>query len=160
MANLITRQADFADYEGISALYKARLARLAKEQPDQYRPEGAEIGLAEQPFINTIDNPTWAFIVAEQDGQIVGAIQVSGEEEPETEYRFARMRGWIEELVVTEGDAVETIATTLIERAQSWAKEQKMQDLDFIVYDFNSELLKVTEKLGFTTASTRVRKSL
>lgn len=160
MQTLTIREAIEADYPAVQAQYQGQLRNLSTSYPQQYRPQGAEIALKQQVFLDTLIDVDWSFFVAEINHQIVGVIQLSVDQDEDNEYRFGHRYVWIEELIVGEHPELKQIATQLIAAAEVWAKARSIKDIDFIVYDFNDRLREICAELGFNLVSTRVRKTL
>lgn len=157
---LTTRFAEPTDYPAIQALFQGMLTELAEQYPDQYKKEGAVLGLQENTFVNTLTSKDWAFVVAEDASQLHGVLQLSIDQDRDTSYRFPQKTAWIEELIIHPEAAFEETATALVEAAQAWAIDHKVPLLDCIVYHFNGPLKELLTKHGFGTVSTRVRKTL
>ncbi|MEI6477547.1 MAG: GNAT family N-acetyltransferase [bacterium] len=159
-STLTIREAVQTDYQAIHGLFRQVLRGLAKKYPENYKQAGAELALQPQTFVNVLDDPEWAFLLAFRGEKLAGLVQLSVEQESENDYRTQERYGWIEELMVSPNETTEEVAPALIKAAQEWGKKLELPYLDHIIYDFNPGLLKEAAKARFETVSTRVRTRL
>jgi shikimate dehydrogenase len=99
-------------------------------------------------------------LVADADGVVAGLVVVSIHETPDMPVVVPRRYAFIESLVVRAAWRRQGIGTRLIAAAEAWAREHGVREVELTVWEFNQAALALYERLGYTTATRRLRKTL
>ena len=66
----------------------------------------------------------------------------------------------VQELIVAQAHQRRGIATRLMAEAHRWARDRGLTEIDLNVYEFNQAALRLYSKLGYSTVSRRLSRTL
>jgi ribosomal protein S18 acetylase RimI-like enzyme len=89
--------------------------------------------------------------IADLDGEPVGCLWLSEQDEEDHVLLSPRRFAQIESVVVTAAARRLGIARALLERAHRWAGEKDLDHVELNVYEFNRSAIALYERLGYTT---------
>jgi ribosomal protein S18 acetylase RimI-like enzyme len=153
------RPATLRDYIGLCEVFQEADLMHSSALPDLFRATPGPARTREY-VAEIIGSENSVVFVAEQDGRIIGAARAEIREAPTIPLLVPRRFGLIDTLVVTRSCRRRGIGTALAQEVQRWASGKAVSHLELTVYEFNRSGLAFYQKLGFRTASRRLRKSL
>jgi len=153
------RPATLRDYVGLCEVFQEADLMHSSALPDLFRPTRGPVRTREY-IAEIIGGESSVVFVAEQDEKIVGAVRAEVREAPTIPLVVPRRFGVIDTLVVIRSCRRRGIGTALAAEVQRWAKGKGVSQVELTVYEFNRTGLAFYQKLGFRTASRRLRKSL
>jgi ribosomal protein S18 acetylase RimI-like enzyme len=107
---------------------------------------------------SSLGSPDSALLVAEHEGRVVGAVLVAVRETLPAPTLVARRLAMLDSIAVKQEFRRSGIGRALMAGAAQWAREQGASQIELSVYEFNRPALAFYRKLGFRTASRRLRK--
>jgi len=153
------RAARLEDYDRLSAVFQQGDRLHTSALPDVFRiPEGPARSI--DYIADLLNSEKSAVLVAEVQGRIVGAVSVTIHEAPALPVMVPRRFAVISDVVVVRGFRHQGIGRMLMEQAQGWARARGVGQVELNVWEFNRGALAFYSKLGYRTASRRLRKSL
>jgi diamine N-acetyltransferase len=153
------RPAQDDDYEGIGAVLAEADFLHSTTLPDVFRQPDVP-GRSREYIAELIDSPDSALIVADCESRIVGAAVAKVIEAPALPVMVPRRLVVVSDVVVLKDYRRCGIGRALMERIERWAGEQGASHVELSVYEFNKPAISFYRKLGFRTASRRLRKTL
>lgn len=159
MTQIKIRKAVEKDYKIIDSIYRESYKLHFKAIPDTYKKTPQKI-FSRGKFISILEDNDFAIFVAEAGEQIVGAINVSVEEENGGYMLKSYRRVAIDELSVSKDFQHQGIGKVLMQEAEKWAKKKKITDLTVLVYSFNKGAIKFYEKNGYQPYSLKLNKKI
>jgi ribosomal protein S18 acetylase RimI-like enzyme len=153
------RPATLRDFAGLSLVFQEGDLLHSAALPDVFRPTAGPARTREY-IAEVIGSENSVVFVAEQDGQIIGAVRAEIREAPTIPLVVPRRFAMVDMLVVTKACRRCGVGTALDEEVQRWAKGKHVSQLELTVYEFNKPALGFYQRLGYRTASRRLRKSL
>ena len=137
MTELKLRIATLDDYDEICRLFKQLDDYHVKVLPEVFKTcEGPARPLAVVTVY--ITNPNADYILAEQDGAVVGLMNIKKEVRPNvpifTQGEFAE----IENIVVDKNHRTQGIGTALFEEAKKWAQERGLKSIQLVSWAANT----------------------
>ena len=156
------RLAESADYCAACRLWAEADALHARGRPERFR-------LTDRParsrrlFDAHLDDPDQALFVAEVDGTVVGLVRVQVHERlesPDVPALAPQRYAMVQELVVAQAHQRRGIATRLMTKAHRWARDRGVTEVGLSVYEFNQAALRLYRKLGYSTDSRRLSRTL
>ena len=153
------RRANQGDYEGLCEVFEEVDALHREALPQVFRePDGPTRTRA---FISAIISDEDAVVlVAEHESRIIGLVYTAIRESPDIPLMVPRRYAMINNLVVTERFRRSGVGRSLVEKAHQWALGKGVHHVELNVWEFNQRAMAFYEKLGYTTASRRMWKSL
>jgi ribosomal protein S18 acetylase RimI-like enzyme len=154
------REATAADYHGVCELLD-EVGKLHREAlPLVFcKPEGSVRSVEFVAEILSDENA--ALFVAECAGELAGLAQVhihvSSSPLP---IIIPRRFGMLDAVGVSERFRRRGMARALVHRAEKWVVEQRVDDFQIGVWEFNKEALSLYEKLGYSTVYRTLSKRL
>jgi ribosomal protein S18 acetylase RimI-like enzyme len=97
-----------------------------------------------------------AFWVAEGGNRIVGVLHIAIEETPDLPILVPRRYGKIHDLVVRQDYRRLGIGRSLMKKANRWAMEKGVTQVELTVWEFNEGAIAFYEELGYSTASRKM----
>lgn len=158
--NMIIRQAVMADYEGMCAVID-EVDQLHREQHlDLFRK--APDGIVRTPgFIaSLIEDPNTCFLVAEQEGEIIGLLIGCMRDTPPVSILVPRRTGYIDNLAVRRDRRRQGVGQAMMQQAEEWARRHGAEALELNVFSFNQGAIRFYEELGYETLMQRMAKKL
>jgi GNAT superfamily N-acetyltransferase len=153
------RPATLKDYVSLSEVFQEADLMHSSALPDLFRPTPGPAG-SRAYVAEIIDGENSVIFVAEQNGKLIGAVHVEVHEAPTIPAVTPRRFAVIDTLVVTRPHRRKGVGTTLAGELQRWARAKGVSQIELTIYEFNKSALAFYQKLGFRTASRRLRKSL
>ncbi len=102
-----------------------------------------------------------AILVAQEPGaEPVGLLHVSVRTAPDLPFYTPRRYAMIEALIVLPEAQRRGIGTTLLRRAEAWALEQGLTQIEMGVWEFNITAQRLYEREGYATIRRALRKEL
>ncbi len=144
------RPATIDDYTAIDTifvevelLHRAALPQIfrAPDGPVLSR-EYFEAGLADEAF---------AWLVAERTGALLGFVTVRVVQAPERPILLPRRYAEVNNLAVHAPYRQSGVGRALLKRAEQWAAEQQLGEIELNVWEFNQGAIEFYEKLGYVT---------
>lgn len=155
----IIRRATLDDYEAIAAVFAAIDQQHANALPGIYRWSDRPVRSRER-IGEIVGREDATILVAERHGEIVGLVEVATRQSLDTPLHVPRRVARVETLVVRAQDRRHGIGRALMEAAEEWAQERGCNEIELGVYEFNRPAIALYERLGYTTLSRMMRKSL
>lgn len=153
------RTATQEDYEHLCEAFAEGDAHHRKDLPQVFREPDGSVRTRE--FISAIlsdENAT--LLVADHDGQIIGLVHILLRETPDISVMVPRRYAVIDNLVVAKRFRRSGVGQLLMQKAHQWAVSRGVVEVELNVWEFNQGAIAFYEKLGYTTASRRMWKSL
>lgn len=156
------RLAETADYQAACRLYAEADALHARKRSDRFR-------VTEEParsrglFEGHLEDAEQALLVAEVDGDVVGLVRVQALERlevPDVPALAPRRYAMVQELVVAQSHQRRGIGTRLMSEAERWARDRGLTQVELGVYEFNEAALRLYRRLGYSTHSRRLSRTL
>jgi GNAT superfamily N-acetyltransferase len=95
-------------------------------------------------------------IVAEADGEVVGALWVTLRDAPDYPVVAPRRYAVVQQLVVRDSHRGRGAGRALMEAAHRWAAERRVNQVELNVWEFNRGAIEFYERLGYSTASRKM----
>lgn len=156
---IVIRKAEEKDYEAINHLYRLSYTLYHENLPAAYKEAPANF-LKRGDFLNILEDDKVIMFVAEDDGNVIGHLYAMIETFDEDEFAPACTRIDINEVSVEPAYARQGIGTKLMEKAEEWAKEKKITNLETLVYDFNKDAISFYEANGYKPYSIKMQKKI
>ena len=153
------RPATMQDYEALDKLWREgdehhylALSRFFR------RPAGP--ARSREFVASVLNDEDAALFVAERDGAVVGLLHVWLRQTLDHPPSMSRTYVMVDSVVVARAEQRSGVGTTLMGRAESWAREKGANQLELQVWEFNAGAVALYEKLGYRTVSRRMWKAL
>ena len=153
------REANPEDYEGLCEVF-AEVDSLHREALPQVFREPDGPARTKEYISGIIADENAALFVAQSDNQIIGLVHILLREAPDIPIMVPRRYAVIDSLAVKEGSRRSGIGRALMERAHQWARDQGAIQVELNVWEFNEGAIAFYEKLGYSTASRKMCRSL
>jgi GNAT superfamily N-acetyltransferase len=151
------RPATLKDYVGLSEVFQEADLMHSGALPDLFRPvPGPARG--RDYVAEIINGENSVVLVAEQDGKLIGAVHAEVREAPVIPLVTPRRFAVIDALVVTRPHRRKGVGAAVAGELQRWVKAKGISQIELTIYEFNKPALAFYQKLGFRTASRRLRK--
>jgi ribosomal protein S18 acetylase RimI-like enzyme len=92
-----------------------------------------------------------ALYVAESEGMVIGAVHVGARSTPDVPLLVSRRYAVVETLAVLATHRRVGVGRALMERAQDWATEHGMTEIELNVWEFNRDAIAFYQALGYST---------
>ena len=153
------RQATEHDLDALTTLFVEANHFHQRGEPDVFAciedcPYAAERMLA------SITGDETAILAAECDGQVVGFVQVMAAYSHDIPVMIQRRFAVIENLIVSEPFRGRGIGGALMRAAHDGALGRGFHEIELTVWEFNDTARELYERLGYETASRRMRMGL
>lgn len=109
---------------------------------------------------SVMDNPSVALFVAEEEGQVIGLIEVCVMQTADDPLLVPRRYAKVETIVVSAAHQRKGVGRALMEHAHDWARERGLDEVMLGVWEFNQGAIAFYEELGYTTAFRRMWRRL
>ena len=126
------RKAVEADYEAVNHLYHLSYSLYHDNLPEAYKETPATV-LKKGDFLNILQDDRTCMFVAEAEEKVVGHIYAMTETFDEDEMAPACERVEVAEISIEPAYARQGIGSKLMEKAEEWAKEKKITNLETLV---------------------------
>lgn len=157
---MLIRLATMDDYRGLCAVLDEVDALHQRALPQVFRDPGGSARSREY-IASIVADETACLWVAEEEGQIVGILHISiRQTRDDIPILVPRRYAVIENVAVVRKRRRQRIGRALIERAERWASEQGIDQIELHVWEFNEQARAFYEALGYQTASRRLWTSL
>jgi len=157
--NITIRKATEKDYSAINSLYYETYSLYYKNIPESYKKTPENV-LPKGTFLNMIEHDESLVIVAENKETVIGMLYAIIEKDEGDKWSNPYRRVSIEEISVLPIFARQGIGSMLMQKAENWTKEKKINDLTALVYDFNKTALAFYEKNSYKPYSIQMKKKL
>lgn len=153
------REANHKDYEGLCNIFTEVDVFHREALPHIFRePDGPT---RTKEFIsNIIADENSALFVAESNNQIIGVVHIVIRESRDIPILVPRKYAVIDNLAVKKEYRRSGIGKSLVEKAQQWAMDKEITQIELNVWEFNKGAIAFYETLGYKTASRKMWKSL
>lgn len=157
--SITIREAQPSDYEALCLVLDQGDAYHRRAVPHVFRaPDGP--ARSRDYILAIIASDDAAFYVAEEEGQIVGAVHILVRETPDIPILAPRRYAVIENIAVDCARRRQGIGRALMERALQWAADRGLTQVELSVWEFNEGAMAFYRELGYTTAVRRMWKDL
>ena len=153
------RPATLKDYVGLSEVFREADLLHSAALPGLFRPMPGPARSRDY-VAEIIDSENSVVFVAEQDGKLIGAVHAEVREAPVIPMVTPRRFAVIDTLVVTKPCRRKGVGTALAGECRRWARAEGHQPDRIDDLRVQQAALAFYQKLGFRTASRRLRKSL
>ena len=153
------REANQRDYEGLCRVFAEGDTFHSEALPYVFRKFDGPARTKEYISSIIVDENAGLF-VAESAGQIIGAIHILIRETPNIPIMVPRRYAVIENLVVMKRFRRSGVGQSLVKRAEQWAMNKNVIQVELNVWEFNKGAIAFYEKLGYRTASRKIWKWL
>jgi ribosomal protein S18 acetylase RimI-like enzyme len=159
MSTYPIREARPSDLEGVYAILLLADQMHRHAHPEIFR-------VAERPaevkdyLMTSIRSEDAVVFIAEDGGEIIGAVLVWERQPPEVPVLVPRGLASVDNLVVAEPYRNRGVGQALMERVNIWAERRGLKQIQLTVWDFNQGAVEFYEKLGFEMLHHRMRKEL
>jgi GNAT superfamily N-acetyltransferase len=158
-AEFTVRPARESDYEGLCAVMAEADTLHVRGVPDVFRRQDGPVRSLE--FIcSLLQDPRTGLFVAESQGRIVGMAHIDIRESPDVPVFKPREYAVIADIVVTRRLRRQGIGRALAESCHRWAVEQGVHQVELNVWEFNKAAIAFYTRLGYRTATRRLRRRL
>jgi ribosomal protein S18 acetylase RimI-like enzyme len=153
------REARPEDYEALCQVLDQGDTFHRQAVPQVFRaPDGP--ARSREYILAIIDSDDGAFYIAEEEGQIVGAVHVLVRQAPDIPIMVPRRYAVVENIAVSSAHRRRGIGRALMERAQRWAADRALTQIELSVWEFNDGARAFYQELGYETAVRRMWKEL
>ena len=153
------REATPEDYEGLCKVFAEADALHREALPHLFRkPDGP--ARTREYISGILADENTALFAAEREGELIGLVHILLREAPDIPIMVPRRYAVIDSLAVKEGSRRSGIGRALMERAHQWARDQGAIQVELNVWEFNEGAIAFYEKLGYSTASRKMCRSL
>ena len=142
---MVIRTADADDSEGIKRLLDEQNAIHVDLLPTFFRLSPA----SEEGIIEVISSPEDDFVVAEENGSIVGLIQLRESRTGDLPILIQKRYASIKEMIVAEVSRREGVGSRLMDAAKRWATERGLQYIRTSVTPNNEPAKSFYSQEGF-----------
>ncbi len=156
---LIIREALRSDYESLCDLFDQADEFHRKRMPQIFRkPDGES---RDSDYVeNLMADANAGLFVAQVKERLVGLICCFLRETPDIPILVPRKYVYIENLVVDKNYRRQGIGMALLQKAHAWAIENRINEIELNVWQFNDAAIRLYEKLGYKTTLLRMSKIL
>ena len=158
---LTIREATAADEAVLGALFVELNELHAEALPDRFR--GVDLAAGRE-FVRQhmvqLAEAGGTLLVAAHEGRVIGFVEVGVRHAPDLSIMVSRRYAHESALAVTAGFRRRGVGQALMERAHGWARDQGLDHVEVVVYDFNGEAAALYTKLGYAGLSRRLWRSL
>lgn len=156
---LVIREATPFDYENLCELFD-EADKLHRDQLSEIfqAPKGPVRD--KEFFLGLLADQTVEVFVVEQDGKVLGLVQVAVKDAPPMSIFVPRCYVVVDTLVVKEGFRQQGIGQKLMDKVHHWAISKGANDVELNVYEFNQQAIAFYRQLGYETISRKMSKSL
>jgi ribosomal protein S18 acetylase RimI-like enzyme len=155
----LIRLATIEDYTGICAILATTDAIHHASEPAIFRPS-SESARPRTLIEQWLADPDWALFVAEDEQRIIGVLFLSERKTPDHYLLKPRRYAVVDTLAVAEDWRSQGIGRVLMQRAETWAKERGIAEIELSVWEFNQRALALYEKLGYRTIRRYMNKGI
>ena len=145
----LIRQATIEDFAGVGQVFREELQFHSALLPDRFQVANPVMTL--DWFQEVLDNPQKALFVAEVDRVIVGALLLeilTAEDDP---ILRPRRFTFVHEVAVLQTHQGCGIGQILMQQAQLWSLERRIDALELQVWEKNLRAIAFYERLGYQT---------
>jgi GNAT superfamily N-acetyltransferase len=157
--NFSIRKATKKDYSGMEALFAEIDTHHREALPQVFRKPGGPARTKDFLYAVLADRESVIFI-AESDDRIIGLVYACIRKYPDTPIRVPYRTGEIDQLIVNKKYRRYGIGKALMEKAEQWASEMKLDRLELSVWDFNQSARFFYQDLGYAPVFHRMWKIL
>ena len=148
-SDVSTRQATLDDADAIRDLIAELDTLHARKLPTMFRvPE--EPRFTRDDIANILSNDEAGLFVAERLGEVVGVIYLEIEWATSS-HRVPSRSCWVSNIVVRQDVRRQGIGRQLMEVADAWTHEHALEQVKFVVWEFNVDAISFYEHLGYAT---------
>ncbi len=147
------RNADEKDVDVVAHIFKQTQDEHVAAYPNRYRTVSIE--RAQELLRESMQKQE--FIVAEEDGKVVGYAIFELLQIAETAILKGRRYCYVREVGVTAQSRGRGIGAALIERIKKQCDEQKIDEIELDVWAFNSDGKEFFEKVGFKPYASKMK---
>lgn len=156
---IIIRKAVESDFGAVNHLFFEVYNLYHQNIPEAYKKIPKKI-LLKGDFLNMLEGDSSTISVAILKDQIIGLVYMYTEKETRTHISPARNRVCIAELCVLKNYRRQGTGSLLIQNAEQWAKNHKINNLVVLVYAFNQDAINFYQKLGYSPYSIQLNKTI
>ncbi|MCK4918742.1 MAG: GNAT family N-acetyltransferase [Candidatus Pacebacteria bacterium] len=145
------------DYQSFLKIFKESEVKHRLGIPWRYKKPTSETFLKKD-FEKMLKDKDCKFFLAKKEKELVGYIIIYKKETPKTIILKPRKIIFINDLSVKKGQKRIGIGSLLMKKAESWAKENKINEIELNVFSFNEEAINFYEKGGYKPYTQVMRK--
>jgi ribosomal protein S18 acetylase RimI-like enzyme len=157
--NSIIREATLEDERGLMAIFEQVDALHRRAVPHIFQKPDRPAWTRELISAFIKDENTY-LLVAENNGEIVGFALLFIRQAPPIPIMVPRRYAIVENLAVTEKCQRQGIGRSLMEAAENWAIDQKLNQIELNVWEFNQKAIAFYKRLGYRAKSWQMWKDL
>lgn len=146
----VVRPATSEDLPALQELFRQIGEQHAAAEPTFFRTPDPP--LPPDYFVSLLADPEAAFLVAECDGVVAGALAMSLRRTPDRAILVPGITAHVSDLVVDAGKRRRGIGRALLRAAEAWAKENGATEMRLNVWEFNQGAQRFYEALGYRVA--------
>ncbi len=151
------RKATRKDYSGMEALFAEIDAHHREVLPQVFRKASGPARTKDFLYAVLADRESVIF-VAESDDRIIGLVYACVRKFPDTPIRVPCRMGEVDQLIVTKKYRRYGVGKALMEKAEQWADDMKLDRLELSVWDFNHSARFFYQEIGYEPAFHRMWK--
>ena len=154
--NFKIRKAKGKDYFAVNSLFRESYARDQKNLPDTYS-KIPRVVIDLETYSHTLNDKDFQIFVAEISGLVTGVIEISVEKASADCMIKPFTRVAVEELSVSKYYIGRGTEKALLDKAKNWAIKHKINELTFMVYGYNKDLINICKDNNFEPYSIRFK---
>lgn len=154
MPKTVIRPATASDLPSILALYRILDEELVELQPEFFCAAPRD----EQPILQYVEAPDADYLLAEQEGEVVGlALVVYAGWTPAFSCVLPHRYASLHDLVVVHTKRRQGIGSSLLGAAKRWARDRRLEYLELDVLAQNSNAIELYESHDFVESTRTMR---
>jgi len=159
MKGVRIRRAGPADYDAACELYAEGDAPHREHLPHIFRkPRGP--ARAKEYALQLLTRADVGFFVAESEERLLGMVVVAERSSPDISILVPRRYAQVSDLVVTEAWRRRGVGRALMDRAERWAVQRGLGEVELSVYEFNRGAIALYQDLGYHVSKQTMTKQL
>lgn len=159
MEDVIIRKATAQDYGAVSEIYEQSTKLHSNLEPGWIK-EDRPFGIDKDDYTKLINGSKSTILVAVSQDVVVGFVETLIKNEPENDYFNEKNFAWVDDLAVRDDIQGVGIGRKLMEAAEEWARNKKVDSIELTTRTINSSAVEFYKKLGYETYVVRSRKKL
>ena len=141
------RQAAEADFDQVGRIFADELKFHINLLPDRF--QIADPIMTKEWFREIINNANKNLLVAEQNGELIGLIQIQLRTNPDDPIFVPRRYAYLDEVAVLTSHRGLGVGRSLMAEAHNWIAAQGIQEVELNVWESNKGAIAFYEGLGY-----------
>jgi ribosomal protein S18 acetylase RimI-like enzyme len=154
--SVVIRQATKADFDQVGRVFSEENRYHSEIVPGVI--QVAEPIMTQEWYSAVLDNPDRSLWVAQVDEAVIGVVLVKEMTSPDDPIFCQRKYAYVDEVVVAERFRGRGIGRLLMERAEQWAMERGLGEIELNVWEANQSAIGFYEGLSYETIRRRMRR--